>query len=352
MNDDLTNLLNQLSQRPNDDDLLGKIALYYIHNPDGDKDLYYLKQAYQTNPNIKNINNYAYWIDYEYGKSEKALDIIKSILSLQVDTFYPYATYAQILFSLDNESNTDNTKNYQTIIDCCHQALVLFNQLDKDKQDKYFHKKLLIKNNLVITLAKVGQFNDIYQIFDEIYQDMNDKSYQNHDWQLTILLNHAYIALMQNDITTARHCLRDIENYMIDYDNCDIAQVYAMINDGQKCMELIKDHIDKTHISWNRIWYEIFKENPTIWKNKIQEELLGDRIWLKEEITSLKLSQDDQEKQTLMENIQFHEQNIAYYERLLQQGKPDIPNDEPIDHLRCIYGCYLMDCQTHDDGCF
>ena len=39
-------LLQQLEQNPDDDKLLAIIALYYIENPEGDKDLEYLEKAY------------------------------------------------------------------------------------------------------------------------------------------------------------------------------------------------------------------------------------------------------------------------------------------------------------------
>lgn len=345
MNDTLTKLLEQLSKNPNDDELLGQLGIYYTHNPNGDKELYYFKQAYHSNPSIKNTINYAYCLSYEYGEIEKALNIIKNISSLQINHFYYYALYAQLLFTLEKPNNIEH---YQTIINCCHQALKLFNQLSQEEQSKQCDKKVFIKNNLAITLAKIGQFDGIYQLFDDIYQDISNEAYIGNDWQFDILLNHVYIAIAQNDITTAHQYLTHIEQLGI-YDNIDIAQAYATINDHQKCMALIKDEIDNIHISWDMIWYEIFKENPDIWKNKIQQELYGDMIWLKEETTSLKLSQDEKEKQTLMDNIQFHQQNIAYFKRLLKQGKPDLPNRKPTNNLRYLYGCYIIGCQIHDN---
>ena len=50
-------LLEQLEQYPDDDKLLAIVALYYIENPEDDKDLEYLENAYQANPSIENTHN-------------------------------------------------------------------------------------------------------------------------------------------------------------------------------------------------------------------------------------------------------------------------------------------------------
>lgn len=339
MNTKLHQLLEQLAKNPSDDKVLGQLGVYYRNNPDGDKDLYYFKKAYDIHPNVKNAVNYAYCLFYDYGNLEKALDVIEGALSLQVNHFYAYALYAQLLFTLESPKCLEH---YQKIIDACHQALKLFSQLNQKEQSDKCDKKLFIKNNLAIALAKIGQFDGVYQIFAGIYQDIRDEAYIGNYWQIQILLNHAYIAIAQNHLKTVRSCLYDIEQ-LGGYDNKDVAEVYAIINDHDKCMALIKDEIDNIHISWDIIWYEIFKENPTAWKNKIQEELYGDMIWLQEEITSLKLSQDDKERKTLMDNIKFHQKNIAHFKRLLAQGKPDLPNYQASDNLRSIDGCYIFE---------
>ena len=64
-------LLQQLEQYPDNDKLLAIIALYYIENPEGDKDLEYLEKAYQDNPSIENTHNLAFQLNREYWSEEK-----------------------------------------------------------------------------------------------------------------------------------------------------------------------------------------------------------------------------------------------------------------------------------------
>lgn len=361
-NDGLTYLLEQLEKSSDLDKVLGRLAIYYIHNPDGDKDLYYLKKAYENNPTIKNSINYAYQAWQEYGEYQLARNIMQSIVDKNPNHYYPYALYSQILLEdsyIDNPL-TISKDNHQKIIELSRTALDKFATLDIKKQHKEHDKKIYLINNLIISLASTGQFHKIKELYDNLYQEI-EFSYKyseelNYDtnvideWHERILSNHAYISIINNDKTSAYHCLNKIRqlNY---FDKFDTAQAYAMLGNRNKCIELIKNGIDTIHIDWDILWYEIFKINPGLWRNKIKSEIDKYQSWIAEEKITLECCQDNKERQNLIESIQNYQDNINHYERLLSQNKPDLLNDKPESYLRYFYGCYLIGCQVHDN-CF
>lgn len=362
-NDGLDYLLQQLEKSSDLDNVLAQLAIYYIHNPDGDKDLYYLKKAYENNPTIKNSINYAYQAWQEYGDYQLARNIMQSIVDKNPNHYYPYALYAQIL--LNEDSYIDNPltiskDNHQKIIELNRTALDKFATLDINKQHKEHNKKIYLINNLIVSLALNGQFHQIKELYDELYQgiefsckyskELNYDTDVINEWHERILSNHAYISIINNDETTAYHSLNKIKelNY---FEKLDIAQIYALIGDHKNCIELIKDEIDNIHISWDILWYEIYKYNPNLWQDKIKSEISTYQSWITEETITLEYCQDNKERQHLIENIQNYQNNINHYERLLSQNKPDLPNDKPEIYLRYFYGCYLIGCQVHDN-CF
>ncbi len=79
---------------------ISEIAFYCMENRNGDKDLEYLEKAYQVNPSIENTHNLAYHLMYEYGDKERSLILQKLVLEQKPSSYYPYASYAQMLQSI------------------------------------------------------------------------------------------------------------------------------------------------------------------------------------------------------------------------------------------------------------
>ncbi|RPD84709.1 hypothetical protein EGK75_10950 [Neisseria weixii] len=67
----LPKLLNEVHSYSEDEKAWTALALYYLENVDGHKDLYYLRKAYETKDTIESTTNLAHWLYYEYGEKDQ-----------------------------------------------------------------------------------------------------------------------------------------------------------------------------------------------------------------------------------------------------------------------------------------
>ncbi len=360
----LEQLLTAHNNSPHDETILSAIAIYYIHHPDGNKDLDYLKKAYQKKATAVTINNYAYFLAAEYGKYQDALAVISRIHEIKTTDFYPYATHAQILFStgqIDNPNHISQERHHK-IINLSQIALDNFKLLPKQHQYSQFDKCIFLKNNIIISKIMTGQMMNVERLFDELYQDITfayqnpDVIYQKSDnideWHYKILLNHAYYYLLVGKKTNVYE-LMPLIKLCQNADDLDVASLYALLNDTQNCFDLIGLSNPKTfdietlHLSHQKIWQLIHQHYPTLWRNKITLELQHEINELNEEKSSFNPSWQDKDIKNHQETLAFHQENIAHHQKLLSQDNPDDVMVDVKSHLGYFWSCYLFGCQAH-----
>lgn len=360
---DINDLLESHRLNPNDETLLSKIALHYINHIDDKKDLDYLNKAYQTKTTAFTINNYAHHLTVEYGEQEKALEIIKCIDEIPINSFYPYATYAQILFStgqIDNPNNISQQSHHK-IIELSQIALNKFNNLPTEYQYNQFDKKIFLKNNIIVSQIMTGQFDTVHKLFNEIYQDIEfahkhlssfHDSNDIYEWHDKILLNHIYFYLSEGNRSNVYRLLALIKQ-RDNIDDLDIAYVYSLLNDDKSCFELIGLNdpdvfdVNNLNISFDAIWYLIYQHYPTLWLSKIKHEIQTNINWLDEEKRNFNSNWQKSDINNHKDILAFYQGAINHYRRFLTQGKPDKPNTDIKKLLNYFWSCYLFGCSLH-----
>ena len=88
--------LVDLEESPTDLDLINKVALGYMNNPDmcsEQEDLDFFEKAYKLKKTIKSSHNLAWQLYFEYGSEERALKIQEECMSLEPCSSIPYHFY-------------------------------------------------------------------------------------------------------------------------------------------------------------------------------------------------------------------------------------------------------------------
>ncbi len=363
MSDELTELLQAEKSNPNDDQLLSKIAFYYLANPDGRKDLEYFKKAYEANPNIKNTHNYAFWAYYEYGETDLALPLFKALIAKNPKSFYPYMAYGGFL--LDNlksgEAFCDISHQKSAILKTYQQALQSSANAPSEYRASHPLEMAYIHNNLGCAYLENGQFVQADEQFNQAIHilltavqgdiDDHDRSFFNEVIFL-VSLNKVRLKILQNDLTTAKIFLQiAAKNEQAITE--DVATLYALLGDYQTCHDIAPD----LHSSFDWIWHAIYQINPKRYQDKIADEITQTKLLVAEYRADLEICQEQAEKQAILEDIAYIEIELAELEKL-QHQPPKLrlsAQDARLADLHYFYKCWLLGCEnchnlTNDDN--
>ncbi len=355
MNRGIDSLLEQLEQYPDDDKLLAIIALYYIENPEGDKDLEYLEKAYQINPSIENTHNLAFWLDHEYGEPERGLMLQKQVIEKRPQSYYPYASYAQMLVFNDG---IKSAKYYQEII--------LFNQLAIDKlsniatnnQQRHTHKYLYFYNNIACAHVMLNNYQQAFDSFAKSMQFMERLLISDSiSLPILVLEENIYIVLL-NQIRL--HILLDNKSNALElltkakqsssFCELEVADLYARLGEYQSSYEIIiNEHV---HESWEWIFYAIYQTNQKNWHErlkKIHEDELSLLLEVRLEVEQLILDN----KEVLLDksiDIKEREAKVSELANTIRSKTCSKPKEDTQYTFRSMYcGCLLFGCWIH--GC-
>lgn len=361
MKPDINQLLNQLEKYPNDDKLLAIIALYYMENPEANKDLEYLEKAYQANPSIENTHNLAFWLDHEYGEPERGLMLQKQVTEKHPQSYYPYASYAQML------AFSDGIKSAK-----CYQEIVLFNQLSIDKlyniatnnQQLHTYKYLYFYNNIACAHVMLNNYQQAFDYFAKSMQFMENLLIGNStSLPVLILEENVYIVLL-NQIRL--HILLDNKSNAIELltkakDNSsfcelEVAELYARLGEYQSAYEVtISEYIDD---SWEWIFYAIYQTNQKKWLERI-EKIYEDELSLlmvyKSEAEQLALFSEEVSLDKLS-NIKEQKARVDELANMMALRiclKPvgEIRNTFRSMYCGCLlFGCWIHECLTDDSN--
>lgn len=297
MNRDIDQLLEQLKQHPNDYKLLAKIALYYIENPEEDKDLEYLEKAYQINPSIENTHNLAFWLYHEYGDESRSLELQRQALLLKPKSYYPYASYILMLtfdVSYTDDSYSDKpVDHYESVLEYCLIALEKFYATSVEQRTKHKLLPINIYNNIACTYIMLDKYQEASKYFIKAMQEIEIGSNDNTVLQsildektYNILLNQIRLKILIGNIQKALTLLGQLEKNAY-YDNLDIANLYARAG----AYDLANKTIPESYMddSWELNWYAIYNAD----KNKYYRMK---KAMIEDEIQYLSESEIDAEK--------------------------------------------------------
>ncbi|MCP4442914.1 MAG: tetratricopeptide repeat protein [Aureispira sp.] len=332
----LDDLLKKFEEHPNDLDLINAIAIGYFENyaKKKDKEDYdFFEKAYLLEKTVKSTHNFAWFLYFEWSEIEwrwnedlaipKALSIQKECLELNPKSFYPYYQYGYMLMAdgdykeaipyLRQAMRIENRRDIEHNLACSY-----FQLGDYDIAKIYFSnaaKRFDLENrslfNLALTLFKLGQYNQLQEIADDLFEMIE------------------------------RNVHKTVSGY-------EVAILYFLIEDYSKATAAtLKQGVSGICLfDWPALSFVLAQTDKDLWLEIIQDEITDRKKWL-DEIQNNHEDWEDlstEEKQTRSEEFRVE---IASREKAIQtgMGKPQLD----INHyLRIEYcSCLLFDCKRH-----
>ncbi|WLF83310.1 hypothetical protein [Moraxella sp. ZY210820] len=352
---ELEYLLQLKQQNPTDDKILSQLAFYYLKNPDGNKELEYFKQAYELNPSIKNTHNYAFWLYYEYGQDEVALELFQQLMAKNPKSFYPYMAYGQFLYGCTNFSEDFKflkSNSYQ-LIKLYQKAIPLFDNSPQEYQNSHQHELAYLYNNLAnIYLVQQNftdadnYYNQAIHVFSTISQDNQTDLNPDrlNEYLYFTALNKVRLKILADDMTTAKIFLATAKQNP-QADNYDIAHLYAIMGDNQACYDIIKGQ--EIDLSWDWIWQAIYEIEPSDYNGQVATQIQREIIWLNEHKAELANCQESSEQEKIKEWILDGEKTLSELKNK-QKQQPMLQlsiKEQCLVDLRYFSKCWLFGCE-------
>lgn len=360
-------LLEQLEWHPNDDKLLAIIALYYIENPEGNKDIEYLEKAYQTNPSIENTHNLAFWLEHEYGEEKRSIKLQKQALLLQPRSYYPYASYAQML-TFSEGCSKDNfvdksVECYQEIISSSQLALDKLSNIATNHKHSHIHKPFYFYNNIACAHVMLDNYKQAFEYFAKSMCFMEDLLIADVEALPMLVIEEKVYYVLLNQIRL--HILLDNKSSALEllarakksssYCELEVAELYARLGDYQAAYEVSIDQ--NINESWQWIFYAIYQVNQKSWLERL-ETIYQDELELLTvynlEAKQLRLDENEVSEDRL-DNIKQQEIKVSELRKMIELNIYSKPREDIKNTFHSMYcGCLLFGCWIHecliDDG--
>lgn len=357
-------LLEQLEKHPDDDKLLAKIALYYIENPEGNKDLEYLERAYQVNPSIENTHNLAFWLYHEYGEEIRSIGLQRQALLLQPKSYYPYASYILMLtFDVgytDDSYSHKPVNHYELVIKYC---LIALEKLHSTSAEQHKGHQLLpvnLYNNIACTYVVLDKHEEASKYFVKALQVLEDSNIGSNkdkvsqsildEKKYNILLNQIRLQILIGHPRKAITLINQLEKN-VHYDSLDIANLYA-----RACAyDLANKMIPESYMddSWELIWYAIYKADKNKWY-RMKKAMLNDEV---KYLSESKIDAENYRLENKLDLLEEENETIEYLKNVinnriitLEADGVSKPNSSiKAEFSREFFGCLLFGCEAHDN---
>ena len=334
---EMSKLLIQLDNNPEDVNLMNEIALAYFENVDlktESEDFQFFKKAYETRKTIKSIHNYAWflyfeWSELNYGWQRenpdcaKALEIQKEVLNHNPKTYLPYY---QLGFMLLEQKKVEESIPFLTTAES-----------KKNRKD--------ISHNLGFAYFLNKEYQKAYSKFKSIDSEL--------DLESTSLYNLAICQLqldLEDELKDSLEILESTIEKKIHktIDGYDIAQLYAINGEYQKCYDCVElqgfDMIEFT--DWPLISYSVKKINDKVWEEQIDKYLNQKNNLITEFVNGNEEEDGYNAEERAKRIIEIKEEiNILTKTKESDVAKPKTNLDELLTPDHC--GCLLFGCKTH-----
>ncbi len=325
---ELKKLIQLYEKEPNDIDLINSLAVGYYENPSmqtDNEELKYFELAYLIKKTVKSTHNLAWYLYFEVGNEEKAINIQKECIELSPKSYYPYYLYGYMLLE---KNKLDEAISY----------------LEKAYQ---IGKRRDILYNIGFCYFQMGNIEKSKECFSNSVSELDVENRSLYglgicEWKLN---NFKQVKIIADKI------LKDIETKDNDLiTGYEIGLLYFLLDDLQQASNcVIKQGIDGIDlIDFPELSYSLYKINKELWFEKINNRI----IVLKEYYSEIENNHDDwsdyndEEKEEQLIDIK---EEIKIKEEVINKdiAKPIINLNKSIWEEYC--GCLLFDCKRHNN---
>ena len=325
---ELKEMIDKFKDNPKDLDLINQIAIGYFENPSmqtDDEEKKFFELAYSIKKTIKTSHNLAWYLYFEWGEQERAIEIQKEQINNNPKSFYPYYLLGFMLMEKEDYKNA--LKN------------LLIAKEKSDRRD--------ILHNIGFCYFKLGDL--------KASQDYFKIANTEFDFEYRSAFNQAVLDFQLQDMESTREIAdRLFEN--IEHNSAsmiggyEVVFLYFMVGDYDKATEsLIKQGIDGVDLTdWKELSYSLFISDKKRWISHHQKMISEREDWIVE-INTKPDEWDFDSEQEKNERLSELKNEISNIKGLISNGisKPDLDLNENVWIEPC--GCLLFDCKRHEN---
>lgn len=325
---ELKEFLQDLEKEPTNLDLINQIALGFLETPSmqtNDEEKKYFELAYSTGKTVKSIHNLAWYLYFECGEQEKAIEMQKECIVLQPKSYYPYYQFGYML---------QDSKRYKEAIPFLDKAYNIEQHRD-------------IIHNIGCCYFQIGEFQKAKKLFSQSTTelDIENKSLYNlalSEWKLNNVEQVKFIAdKLSKDITT---------NVQKSIDGYEIGLLYFLLEDFERASEcLVKQGLNGIDLfDWTDLSYSLFMTDNKLWKDKINDSIDKRKKWC-DEIKGNHEGWSEYTNEEKQERLTDLKAEIKFRLETLNNGmtKPIQDLSKSIREEYC--DCLLFDCKSHNN---
>ncbi|MEZ2416231.1 tetratricopeptide repeat protein [Muriicola sp. E247] len=325
---ELKDLIDKLKGTPKNLDLINRIAIGYFENPSmltDNEDLKHFELAYSTKKTIKSTHNLAWYLYFEWGEENRAIEIQKQIIKQKPKSYLPYYLLGFML--LEKEDYKNALEN------------LLIAKEKSDRRD--------ILHNIGFCYFKLGDLKTSRDYFKIANTEF--------DFEFRSAFNQAVLDFQLQDTVSTRkladRLFQNIENNSASMiGGYETGLLYFMTGDFDKATEsLIKQGIDGVDLTdWKELSYSLFVSDSKKWISQHQKMISERESWIVE-INTKPDEWDFDSEQEKNERLSELKNEIKNINELISKGisKPDVDLSENVWIEPC--GCLLFDCKRHEN---
>lgn len=323
---ELRDMIDKLKDTPKNLDLINRIAIGYFENPSmltENEDLKHFELAYSTKKTIKSSHNLAWYLYFEWGDGNRAIEIQKEIIKHKPKSYLPYYLLGFMLLEKADYKN----------------ALLNF-MIAKKKSDRRD-----ILHNIgfcYFKLEDIKTSRDYFKIANTEF-----------DFEFRSAFNQAVLDFQLQDTESTRKIadslFQNIEkNSASMIGGYEIGLLYFVTRDYEKATEsLIKQGIDGVDLTdWKELSYSLFISDKKRWISQHKKMISERENWIVE-INTKPDEWDFDSEQEKNKSLSELKKEIKNINELISKGisKPDVDLSENVWIEPC--GCLLFDCKRH-----
>lgn len=325
---ELKELIDKLKDNPENLDLINQIAIGCFENPSiltDNEDLKYFELAYSTKRTIKSSHNLAWYLYFEWGEGNRAIEIQKEIIEQKPKSFLPYYLLGFMLLEKED---------YKNALKYLHIA--------KEKSDRRD-----ILHNIGFCYFKLGDLKTSRDYFS-IANTESDFEYRS-------AYNQAVLDFQLQDSKSTRkiadRLFPKIEHNSVSMiGGYEIGFLYFLLGDFDKATEsLIKQGINGVNLTdWKELSYSLFVSDNKMWISHHKKMISERENWIFEINTKPDEWDFDSDKEKI-ERLTKLKNEIKSIKELISKGisKPNADLNENVWIEPC--GCLLFDCKRHEN---
>ena len=257
---ELKELIGKLKDNPQNLDLINQIAIGYFENPSmltNNEDLKHFELAYSIKRTIKSSHNLAWYLYFEWGEENRAIEIQKEIIIQKPKSYLPYYLLGFML--LDKEDYKNALENLM---------------IAKEKSDRRD-----VLHNIGFCYFKLGDLKTSRDYFKIANTEF--------DFEFRSAFNQALLDFQLQDTESTRkiadRLFQNIENNSASMiGGYEIGVLYFMTGDFEKATEsLLKQGIDGVDLTdWKELSYSLFTSDKKKWISQHKKMILERENWI------------------------------------------------------------------------